>query len=541
MFTLSIKAKIFVIAFASCLSALSIAVLSGIGLTHLNDAIHFLNDEAAPAVAERHDALLMLEELNGTLYQYSVWKLLNGPTEDLEGFGGTIETRLATLSTLSGRGILTGKALDEYKSRIEAAYYMVQRDPRLGFMYVRGALAAYTSVKDTLELDLVARQARADEAAASANELSELGLAALWLVGGSIVFVVIGIAMILARSLVNALQQMTEAMSELSRDRLTVTVPHTGRRDELGRMAKAVEVFKAGAIERHKIQKDLQDHREHLEELVESRTLQIEQQKIQIQEALNKERELSGLQRQFVAMVSHEFRTPLAIIDGSAQGLLRRLERMTPDRLQKSLGTIRVSVGRLIELMESVLSAARLEDGQIKLETGPCALVDLINEVGGGYSELHTDRQVSMELAELPEQIIADRKLIRQVVSNLISNAVKYSPDKKGVWISGSVDDLGRAVVAVRDEGVGIPPEEQEKLFERFFRASTSTGIAGSGIGLHLASHLVQMHGGTIDLESVEGQGTTFYLRLPIAGPSATIAEETMIPSNSIDMIEVTA
>jgi len=362
-FTFAIRTKIYVIAFISCLSALSIASLAGIGPQHSSDAIHFLNDEAAPEVAERHRAQLLLEELNGAIYQYSVWKLLNGPATDLEEFGSFIETCLAQLKSFSENGVITGKSLDEYKSRIDAAYYMIQRDPRLGFMYVRGALAAYGDIKVTLETNLAARQARADEAAAFANKSSELALAGLWVIGGSIVLAVIVISAVLAKGLVNALGQMTKAMSELSRDNLTVAIPHADRCDELGKMAQAVEVFKAGAIERHRVQRDLQ---EHLEELVEYRTQQIEQQKLQIQDALNKEHELSGLQRQFVAMVSHEFRTPLAIIDGNAQ----RLSVMKPERLEKALCTIRVSVTRLIELMESVLAAARLEEGRIPLDLG---------------------------------------------------------------------------------------------------------------------------------------------------------------------------
>ncbi|NJO39034.1 MAG: ATP-binding protein [Rhizobiales bacterium] len=127
-----------------------------------------------------------------------------------------------------------------------------------------------------------------------------------------------------------------------------------------------------------------------------------------------------------------------------------------------------------------------------------------------------------LDIDALPDQIVADEKLVRQVISNIISNAIKYSPGKGTIWIGGSVDDQDRAVLSVRDEGVGIPLAEQAKLFERFFRASTSTGIAGSGIGLHLAFHLVQMHGGTIDFDSAEGRGTTFFVRLPIAGPAAS-------------------
>jgi signal transduction histidine kinase len=243
-------------------------------------------------------------------------------------------------------------------------------------------------------------------------------------------------------------------------------------------------------------------------------------QKVQIEEALNKERELSGLQRQFVAMVSHEFRTPLSIIDGHAQRILRRLDDMPKDRLEKALKTVRLSVHRLVDLMESVLSAARLENGQIQINPKPCSLTDLIQEVSHSYLDLHPDRRINLDLGGLPEEILADDKLVRQVISNIISNAIKYSPDATQIWVGGSIDEQGRATVSVRDEGLGIPLAEQTKLFERFFRASTSTGIAGTGIGLHLASLLVQMHGGIIDFMSVEGEGTTFSIRLPVSGTS---------------------
>lgn len=249
---------------------------------------------------------------------------------------------------------------------------------------------------------------------------------------------------------------------------------------------------------------------------------------------LDRERELNALQRQFVAMVSHEFRTPLAIIDGNAQRLLRRAEKVTPERLKKSLEPVRVSVSRLIDLMESVLSVARLESGQIEISLERLSIVDLVQEVSGSYAELHKDSRIMLDLTELPKQIIADEKLTRQVISNIISNAVKYSLGEGQIWINGFVDESERAVVAVRDEGVGIPLAEQEKLFERFFRASTSTGIAGSGIGLHLASHLVQMHGGEIDVESVEGQGTTFFIRLPIAGPLKPQGVREMPPGHTL-------
>ena len=310
------------------------------------------------------------------------------------------------------------------------------------------------------------------------------------------------LAYLIGRSISSGVMRIAGDMEALARGELDIEVTDTNLNNELGVMAKALLVFKKNA------------------KLVIARSNQIEQQNVQIQEALQKERELNGLQRQFVAMVSHEFRTPLGIIDGHAQRLLKRLESIEPAGIRKSLGTMRVSVKRLVELMESVLAAARLEDGRIKLEPNSCALIELVTEVSSSYRDLYPDRQINLDLDELPAEIIADGKLLRQVISNLLSNAIKYSPDRDRVWLNGFVNDLGEAVISVRDEGVGIPKVEQEKLFDRFFRASTSVGIAGSGIGLHLASHLVQMHGGKIDFESIEGEGTTFYIRLPQDGPN---------------------
>jgi len=250
---------------------------------------------------------------------------------------------------------------------------------------------------------------------------------------------------------------------------------------------------------------------------------ELEDQALRLTEALDEERKLAGLQRQFVSMVSHEFRTPLAIIDGSAQRILRRANETVPERAVSALGKIRNSVKRLTELMESVLATARLEDGQIEFSPGPCALSELIQETARNYGELYPDHEIILGLDRLPDQIIADDKLLRQVFSNLISNAVKYSPEKTRVWVNGFVGDDGDIVVTVRDEGVGIPLAEQEQLFDRFFRASTSTGIAGSGIGLQLVLHLIQMHQGEVNVESVEGQGTTFEVRLP--------AEQALMPN----------
>lgn len=288
-------------------------------------------------------------------------------------------------------------------------------------------------------------------------------------------------------------------LAGLSLDRQTPDFTLDGRKegarpDELDQLAASLNVMHA------KIRSSYQDIARFRDEL---------------EVALQKERELNGLQRQFVSMVSHEFRTPLAIIDGHAQRLLRRIDKVTPDKLGGALGKVRLSVYRLTELMESVLSAARLEDGKIVATFGECNIRALVEEICGNYRDLNPDYEFIMDVERLPSAIIADQKLLRQVLSNLLSNAVKYAPDGRHIWVSASEDPPDHVVVSVRDEGVGIPEDEIDRLFGRFFRASTSTGIPGSGIGLHLVKYLIDLHQGDVQVTSHEGEGTTFMFRLP--------------------------
>ena len=238
-----------------------------------------------------------------------------------------------------------------------------------------------------------------------------------------------------------------------------------------------------------------------------------------LEAALQKERELSGLQRQFVSMVSHEFRTPLAIIDGNAQRLQRKKASITEEKLGGVLAKIRTSVLRMTDLMDSILSSSRLEDGKIKCEPADCDVVDLLRDVSNAYRDLRTGHEIIDDIGDLPPTITADEKLLRQIFSNLLSNAVKYAPEGTSVWLTAHRGDQDDVAISVRDQGVGIPEQELKKLFQRFFRASTSTGIPGTGIGLHLVKHLIEMHGGEIDVESRPGEGSTFLVRLPINQP----------------------
>ncbi|MEL6478713.1 MAG: ATP-binding protein [Pseudomonadota bacterium] len=238
----------------------------------------------------------------------------------------------------------------------------------------------------------------------------------------------------------------------------------------------------------------------------------------EVEEALRQEKELSAQQRQFVSMVSHEFRTPLSIIDASARSLLKRRSRMSDADIDLKLEKTRASVRRLIRLMESTLNASKLEARTISLNRTTINLGAMIQEIVDDLRLSKSNVTIECDLAEAPDQIVADETLLYSVIDNLISNAIKYSPETPLVRISCGARD-GLASISVTDNGVGIPPDEVERIGTRYFRASTSTGIAGTGIGLNLVRSVITLHGGKMSLTSELGVGSTFTVHLPLSTP----------------------
>ncbi|MCF3639599.1 PAS-domain containing protein [Rhizobium sp. TRM95111] len=267
---------------------------------------------------------------------------------------------------------------------------------------------------------------------------------------------------------------------------------------------------------RKKAERDLMQHRDTLEEIVRCRTAELASQAEELERMLAQERQINELQRQFVAMTSHEFRTPLAIIDGAAQRLVRRKDGATPEFVADKADQIRSSVSRMLELMESILAAGRLDHGRLTITHGDCSLSDIIATCCSRQARIKKSHRFLRDLDRLPPSMSADRTALEQVFDNLLSNAVKYAPDAPNVHITGW-QERDWAYVSVRDEGIGIDQDDLPRMFQRYFRARTSTGIAGTGIGLNFVKQIVEMHGGAIEVTSSRGQGTTFTVALPIA------------------------
>jgi PAS domain S-box-containing protein len=244
-----------------------------------------------------------------------------------------------------------------------------------------------------------------------------------------------------------------------------------------------------------------------------------------LQSALEQEQSLRELYRGFVSMVSHQFRTPLAIIDSSAQRMMRRGASMTVDEIQARTEKIRSSSTRMAKLIDGILNAALLEAGRINFSPVHCDLERLIREICERQRELTPLRHFNLALDGLPKAAFCDPVLMEQAVGNLISNAAKYSPESQPIDVTAQCDNEKLAII-VRDRGVGVPRDEVSRLFERFFRARTAAGIQGTGIGLHVAHQIARMHGGDISVETEEGSGAAFTLQLPFFdGESAKLLE----------------
>lgn len=245
---------------------------------------------------------------------------------------------------------------------------------------------------------------------------------------------------------------------------------------------------------------------------------------------VTREREVDRLKSEFVSVVSHELRTPLTSILGYTELLLAR--EFDPVERREFIETIYKEAEHLSNLVEDLLNVSRIDAGKIKLDRWVIALPRLVRElVAQLNAELDVERhRLLLDVPETLPPIYADRDRVRQILGNLLSNAIKYSPEGGEVVLQASVLRQPPAsapplppepalLISVRDQGIGIPPHELGRIFERFYRVDNSNTrrIGGTGLGLAITKALVELHGGRIWAESTPGEGSTFFFTLPIA------------------------
>ena len=314
---------------------------------------------------------------------------------------------------------------------------------------------------------------------------------AAWLVVLAVIYLVYAVSRPIAA--------LVDRMHHIANNDTRIDIPGLERHDEIGDIAQAVARFRENTIE-----------------LGRSKDALIAQAAV-LQETLDKERRMAELQRNFVSMASHEFRTPLGVIDGQAQRLMRMRDALPPEALEERCGKIRAAVQRMTHLMDHLLDSSHWLDS-----TTPAAmrrtdlpLAALLHEV----CEMHRESTPSARIDECvetdePNTFFGDARLLFQAFSNLVGNAVKYSPPGTPVSVRMRSDADGVSVT-VEDRGMGIPERDIERLFERYVRGGNVAGTVGAGVGLYLVKLVVELHRGTITVTSEEGKGSTFNVFLP--------------------------
>ncbi len=230
-------------------------------------------------------------------------------------------------------------------------------------------------------------------------------------------------------------------------------------------------------------------------------------------------RELEGLRQDFVANVSHELRTPLSLIKSAAETLIDG-GKNDPVALTRFLEIIDKNANRLTLLIDDLLLLAQIDSGRVELRLEPVVLGAAVQEALEDFSAKAKRRGVALD-HEVPAGLVAraDPNRLRQVLANLIDNAIKYGATNGRVAIRGRALGDGRVELSVRDDGPGIPPEAVARIFERFYRVdkARSREQGGTGLGLAIVKNVVQAHGGEVRVESAIGAGTEFFLTLPAA------------------------
>ena len=268
------------------------------------------------------------------------------------------------------------------------------------------------------------------------------------------------------------------------------------------------------AFERQQLRKELKQQAELLEQRALERTAELQQAKEALAVALEKEKELSELKSRIITTISHEYRTPLTTISSSAELLELYRHKWDDAKQLKHFQRIQSSVKQMTALVNDVLFLNQAEFEKLQYSPAPLNLVTF-------FQELIDERQATIcnkhhliftHVGE-EEEFLGDAKLLRQILTNLLDNAIKYSPDGGTVSLYLTLEET-RVVFSCLDEGIGIPLEEQKKLFNSFNRASNVGTIGGTGLGLSITKKCVDLHGGQITVDSVFGEGTKFTVTL---------------------------
>lgn len=274
-------------------------------------------------------------------------------------------------------------------------------------------------------------------------------------------------------------------------------------------------------LEHARILREIRQLNADLEDKVRERTSTVEKameelrhSQQELRKALEKEKELGEMKTRFITTASHEFRTPLSTILSSATLIGKYTRAEEQDIREKHIQRIKSSVYGLKDILEDFLSLGKLEESHIETKASVLSLPEVLEELRGEMQHLAKEGQRLTYDHSGPSEVLLDKSLLRNVMMNLISNAIKFSGEGTLIRLRSQVTSYD-IELSVSDQGIGISAEDQQNLFERFFRGKNAINIQGSGLGLHIVQRYLELMHGSIRLESTLNQGTVFHIHIP--------------------------
>jgi PAS domain S-box-containing protein len=254
--------------------------------------------------------------------------------------------------------------------------------------------------------------------------------------------------------------------------------------------------------------------RNRTEELAEA-IQRLAQSKGEVMRALEKEKELNELKSRFITTASHEFRTPLGTILSSASLIARYEDDANLDKRKKHIERIKSSVSNLTEILNDFLSLEKLEEGVTRCNPERFDFAKLVNDLCEDMRNSVKAGQTITVNYKGDNEVFLDRQLLKNALLNLVSNAIKYSPENKPIAVNVNVASE-ILTVEIIDKGIGIPDEDQPNVFERFYRAKNSGNVQGTGLGLNIVKKYIELMNGTISFVSKYNEGSTFTVEIPL-------------------------
>jgi PAS domain S-box-containing protein len=290
----------------------------------------------------------------------------------------------------------------------------------------------------------------------------------------------------------------------------------TERKKKDNELREANELLKKTSFQLSKLNQDL-------EQKVQERTLELAEMirkltesKKEVDMALEKERELNNLKSRFISTASHEFRTPLATIMSSVSLTGKYAESMDKNSMFKHIDRVKSSVNHLTDILNDFLSLDKLEEGAVLANPEYLGLNELISTITDEIKSIaKAGQRIGFTGLLDNDQIFIDKRILKNIMFNLISNAIKYSNENTNIDIKLS-RDANSLTIEIKDQGIGIPLEDQAHIFERFYRANNSGNMQGTGLGLNIVKKYVEILKGDIQFKSVPEKGTKFTLKFPI-------------------------